>query len=61
MSDASQPYEKNARFKAASAKGGGNLPPPFADSKEVHSTRDNASRVDHIEHVLDMATDGATQ
>lgn len=54
-----QPYEKFVRLTATWRKGVYNLYSPFATPQLAYSTRDDSSRVDHIEHVLDMVPVGA--
>lgn len=49
-----QPYEKIVRLTVPWLKGGGKLPPPFLNSLAVDSTRDELSRLDHFEHMLEM-------
>lgn len=51
----SQPYEKFVRLTGTWRKGVDKLSRPLASSQRAHSTPDDSSRVDHIEHVLGMA------
>ena len=58
MHSAIQLYEEIVRLKSVPSKGGGKLPPPFAPLRPARSTRDELSRVDHIQRVLGMVSAG---
>lgn len=51
----SQPHEKFLRLTGTWRKGRDKLSRPFVVPQQAHSTRDDSSRVNHIEHVLGMA------